>query len=141
MEFTMAAGSVPAGSYFASFEGAEPYRENSDRYGEGVLLKFRIVGGAHDGGMASRICASKMSVGSALGKFAVALKGGPISIGERFSFASYIGVRGSLLVEPTQNGGSRVSAFIREQPMPQSTLQPGNGQSCQQPVQPIVERF
>jgi hypothetical protein len=56
-----------------------------------------------------------MTSGSALGKFATALKGGPVSIGERFSFANYVGVRGSLIVEPTTSGGSRVAIFIREQ--------------------------
>ena len=140
MDFVMSVGSVPAGSYFAVFEGAEPYRENSDRYGEGVLLKWKIVGGPHDGGKASRICAAKMSSGSVLGKLAVALKGSPIGIGERFSFSQFVGVRGSLLVEPTTTGGSRVSAFIRETPQPYAQP-PANGQPGQAVQSSSVERF
>ncbi|PAY19278.1 hypothetical protein CKO51_11725 [Rhodopirellula sp. SM50] len=44
-----AAGGVPAGSYNAKFAGLEAYTENADRFGEGVLLAFKIIGGDLDG--------------------------------------------------------------------------------------------
>ena len=68
MTFTMSAGSVPAGNYRAAFMGAEPYRENVAQYGEGVLLKWRIIGGDLDGDEASRICSAKLSPKTALGR-------------------------------------------------------------------------
>jgi len=131
MEFTMQSGGLPVGSYRAEFVGAEAYRENVERFGEGVSLKWRVLDGEHAGGEATRICSAKMTQKTALGKFAVAVKGSAIATDERFSFAHYIGVQGSLLVESTDNGGSRVSVFLRDapsaQPMPQT-------QSMAQPV-------
>jgi len=128
MEFTMGTGGVPAGSYFAEFVGAEPYTENAEKYGEGVALRFRILGGEHDGAEASRICSARLTPKSVLGKFAVALKGSTIAAGERFSFDAHKGVQGNLLAEPTESGGTRVAYFVR-QPVQQAT----------QPVQPPVE--
>jgi hypothetical protein len=127
MEFTMGTGGVPAGNYFAEFVGAEPYLENAEKYGEGVALRFRILGGENDGAEASRICSAKLTPKSALGKFAVALKGSAIAVGEQFSFDAYKGVQGSLVAEPTEGGGTRVAYFLR-QPVQQAT----------QPVQPPV---
>ena len=86
-------------------------------------MKWRVLEGEHANSEVTRICSMKLTPKTALGKFAVAIKGGAIDTGERFSFASYIGVRGSLLVEATDNGGSRVSVFLRDatpQPQPQT---------------------
>jgi len=120
-EFTMGAGGVPAGSYpSAEFIGTEDYE---NEYGKAVRLKWRILGGEQDGQEATRICSPNMSAKSALGKLAVALKGGPIAIGETFRFTDYVGVRGSLIVEQTQSGGGRVSMFLR-QTAPQASPPP-----------------
>jgi hypothetical protein len=138
MEFTMQSGGLPAGSYRAEFVGAEPYNDNADKYGQGVSLKWRVLEGQHAGNEVTRICSMKLTPKTALGKFAVAMKGGAIQTGERFSFASYIGVRGSLLVEATDNNGSRVAVFMRDaQPAAQPITQP---QPMAQPAQ-SVETF
>lgn len=110
---TMGGGSVPAGSYAAEFAGASSWEGNPE-YGPALQLRWRILSGDLEGQEATRIASKKLSPKSSLGKFALALKGGPIAAGEAFSFADYIGVRGLLVVESTDSGGSRVSAFIRQ---------------------------
>lgn len=121
MQFTMSSGGVPAGTYQATFTGVEAYNENVDKYGAGVSLKFRVIGGDHDGAEASRICAAKLSPKSALAKFATALKGAAIASGETFSFDAFVGTQGNIVVEPTEGGGTRVSAFIRTATQPPVT--------------------
>ena len=116
MEFTMTSGGLPVGNYHAEFIGVEPYEENVEKYGPGVSLKFRVVGGECEGQEASRICSRKMTPRSALGKFAVALKGGPIQAGEAFRFSDHVGSKGSIIVSATDSGGSRIETFLKMQP-------------------------
>ena len=111
----MGTGGLPPGAYTAKFVSAEPYTENQEKFGPGVSLKWRVVGGDHDGEEATRICSAKLTPKSTLGKFAVALKGGAIASGERYNFANFVGVTGTILVEATDNGGSRISTFLRSQ--------------------------
>jgi len=113
MEFTVGSGGLPAGAYSAQFVGAEPYNENEEKYGPGVSLKFRVTAGEHVNEEASRICSAKLTPKSSLGKFAVALKGSAITAGERFNFAQFLGTQGTILVEQTDSGGSRISTFLR----------------------------
>jgi hypothetical protein len=115
MEFTVSSGGLPAGAYSAQFTGAEPYTENVEKYGPGVSLKFKVTAGEHAGGEASRICSAKLTPKSSLGKFAVALKGAPINVNERFDFDNFIGVQGTILVEATDNGGSKITTFLKVQ--------------------------
>ena len=70
------------------------FSERKEEYGDGVALRFRIIGGPHNGEQASRICGAKLTPKSTLTKFAVALKGASIASGERFSFANYVGTFG-----------------------------------------------
>lgn len=115
MEFTVSSGGLPPGAYSAQFVGAEPYTENEEKYGPGVSLKFRVVAGECAGQEASRICSQKLTPKSSLGKFAVALKGSAIAAGERFNFATYVGIGGTILVEATDNGGSKITTFLKMQ--------------------------
>jgi hypothetical protein len=116
MEFSMGSGGLPPGAYNAQFVGAEPYNENVAQFGPGVSLKFRVIGGEHDAEEATRICSAKLTPKSTLGKFAVALKGGAIASGDKYNFAHYVGTRGTILVEATDNGGSRITTFLRSNP-------------------------
>ena len=111
MKFTMGSAGIPVGSYQAEFIGGEPYRENVEKYGEGVLLKWRVVDGIHNGEETSRITSRKLSPKSALGKLAVAMKGEPIARGEDFDVNEYVGTRGCVLVEETDGHG--LEPFIR----------------------------
>ncbi|MDV6034085.1 MAG: hypothetical protein F9B45_29125 [Phycisphaera sp. RhM] len=91
-----AAGGVPAGSYNAKFAGLESYTENAVRFGVGVLLAFKIIGGDHDGECASRICSKKFSAKSNLYKFARALVGRDLETGESFDFGNHVGAKGMI---------------------------------------------
>ncbi len=81
---------VPTGSYNATFAGLEKFEENVEKFGEGVLLKFKIVSGDHKGerlrGSARRMFSAK----SNLYKFAKALVGRDLVSGEAFDFADHI---------------------------------------------------
>ena len=142
MQFTMSSGGIPVGSYRAQFLGAEAYNENVEKFGEGVLLKWQVTDGEQIGNETTRICSAKMTARTALGKFAVALKGGPIAPGESFAFDNYAGVTGNVLVEATDNGGTRVGAFLRDA-MPSAPATPPNGQGqvAMPPTPQQVERF
>lgn len=113
-QFTVTSASgVPTGSYNASFVGLEPYSENSEKYGEGVLLRFKILTGEHKGEEASRICSKKFSAKSNLYKFAKALRGSDLESGESFDFAEYVGTKGMVIVEATDSGSTRVATFLK----------------------------
>ena len=104
---------VPSGSYNAIFEGVEAYTENLDKYGEAVVLKFRISSGDHKGEEASRICSKKFTLKSNLYRFAKALLGRELSKGEAFDFANHINAKGMIVVEETEGGSTRVATFLR----------------------------
>jgi hypothetical protein len=113
-QFTVTSASgVPAGSYNASFAGLDAFSENSDKFGEGVLLKFKITTGDRKGEEASRICSKKFSAKSNLYKFAKALRGSDLVSGESFDFADYIGAKGMIIVEETDSGSTRVATFLK----------------------------
>lgn len=112
MKFEMkSAGSVPAGNYTAKFVGIDPYDEHSE-YGEGVILRFEIVGGDHDGEVATRICSKKMSSKSNLYQFAKSLAGREIEAGETIDFGDFVGQKGMLIVADRDNG-TRVENFLK----------------------------
>ena len=104
---------VPSGSYNATFEGIEEYTENLDKYGEALVLKFRITSGEHKGLETSRICSKKFTLKSNLYKFAKALLGRELSKGESFDFADHINAKGMIVVEETEGGSTRVATFLR----------------------------
>jgi hypothetical protein len=112
--FTVSTASgVPAGSYNATFEGVETYRENLDKFGEGIVLKFKITSGDRKGEEASRIVSKKFSIKTNLYKFAKALVGRDLVGGETFDFADHVGAKGMIVVEATDGGSTRVATFLR----------------------------
>jgi hypothetical protein len=113
MEFVVSSGSLPVGVYGAEFIGAEPYSENVEKFGPGVSLKFRVKGGQCDGQEVSRICGAKLSQKSALAKFVTAFKGGPVSAGERINLDAYKGVTGTIIVQQTESGSTRIESFLK----------------------------
>ena len=147
MEFVCGSGGLPVGYYQAMFAGAEPFDQNIEKFGPGISLKFKVIGGEHNGEEGSRICSAKLSPKSSLGKFAVALKGGPVATGERFNFAHYVGTTGTIIVEATDSGGTRIATFLRAAP-PQSPHQaqapaapPVPPQAPPQPEPPTEQEF
>ena len=93
MQFTMTSGGLPVGSYPAKFMGVDKFEENIEKYGLGIILKFQVLAGEHEGEEASRICSAKLSPKSALTKF--------------------VGSTGSILVTETQSGATRIETFLR----------------------------
>ncbi|MFC1758618.1 hypothetical protein ACFL2H_07605, partial [Planctomycetota bacterium] len=71
--------------------------------------------GPHADAEVTRICSMKMTAGSALGKLAAGLNGGPIATGQSFDFSQYVNATGVVVAEATQGGGSRVASFQRAQ--------------------------
>lgn len=113
-KFTVSSASgVPTGSYNASFAGIEPFTENLEKFGEGILMKFKIGSGEHKGEEASRIVSKKFSAKSNLYKFAKALVGRDLINGETFDFADHIGAKGMIIVEETDSGSTRVATFLK----------------------------
>lgn len=105
--------SVPSGSYSATFAAIEPYKENADQFGEGVILRFKISSGEYVGQEASRICSKKFSARSNLFQFAKALLGRDLTSGDRFDFADHIGAKGLITVDKSETGATRVTTFLR----------------------------
>jgi hypothetical protein len=115
MEFECKSGGLPAGAYSAEFLGCSKFEGNEDKgYGPAVKLAFKVLSGPEAGNEGGRICAANLTPKSALGKLAVALKGSPVATGERFSFDAYVGVKGTILVEATDNGGSKITTFLKQ---------------------------
>ena len=113
MKFTVHAAGVPAGSYHALFVGLDPYTDNSEKFGEGCLLKFKITSGDHKDAEATRIVSKKFSPKTNLYKFAKALVGRDLVSGEAFDFADHIGAKGMIIVEEVESGSTRVATFLK----------------------------
>jgi hypothetical protein len=111
--FKVGGSGVPAGSYNVKFEGLEEYSENSDKFGEGCLLKFEVLSGDQKGNQTTRIVSKKFSTKSNLYRFAKALLGRELTRGEDFDFADFVGTKGLAIVEETESGATRVATFLR----------------------------
>jgi len=103
---------VPPGKYSAVFQGAEDWDDNGNDYGPAVRLNFLVMNGDHDGKMVTAICSKKLTRASKLTKFVSAMNGGPFRPGDIVRLDDYLGTNGSIVVEATQNGGSKVTDFV-----------------------------
>jgi hypothetical protein len=112
MEFHMERGGLPAGSYQAKFLGIEEFDKHPE-FGPAVSLKFEVIAGERAGAMASRILQKKMTLQSGLGRWACGLNGGPIAVGQRFSFDDVVGIVGELTVGTKDDGTTRPESFKR----------------------------
>lgn len=123
--------SLPVGIYKVTFNGGEAYDEaQPDQWGHTAKyrLRFAVIAGDQVGQEPTVVCnrpAGSFGPKSSIAKWATAFKGGPIAIGEAFSFTNYVGTRGSIVVEATENG-TRITTFMRDSP----------AAPAQQPVMP-----
>lgn len=113
MRFAVSNAAVPAGTYPARFECAEPFEDRQRLYGPAVKLKFRIASGEYDGVEVCRIVTPRCTPRSNLYGFAQALAGRDLVYGETVDFASFSGVTGLVVVEQTVSGATRVATFMR----------------------------
>ena len=109
----MKTGGLPAGSYTGAFERAEKWTENSDKFGEAVLLVFEVGDGELQGLEGSRIVSAKMTPKSNLTKFVTALLGRTPEPGEAIDLEGLYGTKGLIIVEE-HNDGTRVSTFLKQ---------------------------
>ena len=113
MSFEMGSGGVPAGHYTVKFTGAEPWKENEEKYGVGTLFRFEVVGGDHDGEETSRITGAKLTPKSALAQILKGLRGNKIERGETVDPSDFTGQRYVAIVKETETGSTRVESIVK----------------------------
>jgi hypothetical protein len=111
-EFTFADSSgPPVGIYKATFVGV--VKTNHPEYGDGARFDFKVVGGEHDGRIASRTCKPQPTAKNATGRLMAGLIGAAAKPGEKVSLAAFIGKTYTIVVGQAQNGTStRVESCI-----------------------------
>ena len=110
----MGSGGIPPGAYSLELMAIEKWTENSEKYGDGVIFRFKVIGGDHDGEETSRITGSKLTPKSSLKKIAVGLKGSDIEAGEKVDFQEFIGRRYMGVVQETDSGSTRVETLLKD---------------------------
>jgi hypothetical protein len=111
-EFTFADSSgPPAGIYTATFQGVT--KTHHEEYGDGARFDWKIVGGEHDGRLASRTCKPQPTAKNATGRLMAGLVGGATKPGEKVSLAAFVGKTYTIVVAVASNGTStRVESCI-----------------------------
>lgn len=111
-EFTFAESSgPPAGIYKATFAGVT--KTHHEEYGPGARFDFKVVGGEHDGKIASRTCKPTATAGNATGKLMQGILGASAKPGEKVNVAAYVGKTYTIVVGLAKNGTStRVESCI-----------------------------
>jgi hypothetical protein len=111
-EFVFADGAgPPAGIYKAAFVGVS--KTHHEEYGAGARFDFKIVGGEHDGRIASRTCKPQPTAQNATGKLMQGLLGSAAKPGEKVNLATCIGKTYTIVVGLAKNGTStRVESCI-----------------------------
>lgn len=105
MEFTVADSSGPPPAiYKAVFQGV--VKTTHPEYGDGARFDWKVVGGEHDGRVASRTCKPTPSSKNVTGKLMAGLLGGSMKPGEKVSLASCVGKVYTIVVGLAQNGTS-----------------------------------
>ena len=111
-EFVFADSSgPPAGIYKATFAGVT--KTHHEEYGDGARFDFKIVGGEHDGRMASRTCKPQPTAKNATGRLMQGIVGAAAKPGEKVNLATFIGKTYTIVVGLAANGTStRVESCI-----------------------------
>jgi hypothetical protein len=111
-EFVFADSSgPPAGIYKATFQGVT--KTHHEEYGDGARFDWKIVGGEHDGRIASRTCKPQPTAKNATGRLMAGLVGGATKPGEKVSLATFVGKTYTIVVGVASNGTStRVESCI-----------------------------
>jgi hypothetical protein len=104
-EFTFAENSgPPPGIYKAAFAGVT--KTHHEEFGAGAKFDFRVVGGEHDGKIASRTCKPTATAANATGKLMQGLVGSSAKPGEKVNVAAFIGRTYTIVVGLAKNGTS-----------------------------------
>ena len=110
-------GGLPVGVYAAEFVRVEDF-ESEDRpdLPPAYKLVWRVLNGPHKGVEATRIVSRKTGPKANLPKFLKMLTGREVQAGEKIDLETLYGTRGSVVMEETEGGGTRVGTFLRESP-------------------------
>jgi hypothetical protein len=102
---------VPAGTYKAKFKEFQENVETSR--GKAYRWRFTITEGKHAGVNVSELsdAGSLPSTKNKTGRFLVAISGKPLADGTEVDPDHYVGRPYLLIVEPKENGGSKITTF------------------------------
>ena len=105
---------VPTGTYPAEFVRCEDY-DNPERpdLPKAVKLVWRVTAGEFADKEATRIASLKFSKLAALPKLLRSIMGRDPEKGEQIDLTQFTGVTGTLVIEETDSGSTRVATFIR----------------------------
>lgn len=111
-EFEVADSSgPPAGIYKATFQGV--VKTDHPEYGPGARFDWKIVGGEHDGRIASRTGKPIPSAKNCTGRIMAGLLGRAIQPGEKVSLAPLVGKVFTIVVGAAPNGtATRVESCV-----------------------------
>lgn len=112
---TGGADAIPAGAYeatFVAYEGLMMTSQFSEGPQEKRRLIFQISRGPYAGKRCDLLCNATFSAKSTLFKWAVALLGRQLNIGESFNFSQLIGKRFSLILQTNERGYSKIIAAV-----------------------------
>jgi hypothetical protein len=104
---TVVSGSVPPGSYMATFTG---YKAVTNKLGPALEWTWQLLSGVHAKATARRLTDTKVSPQNATGKIISGLLGRALSVGETPDLAPCVGKMYLIVVAATANGGSRVES-------------------------------
>jgi len=127
MLFTATSAGFPLspGAYSAKFTRVVPHEDDgSSSYGPAVMVNFQVLQGNFAGQEVGAICSTKFSEISNLGKFAAAISGQPIQVGQQFDFTAFAGTQGQIIVGPNSKGTVTITSFARDTPQQGGTLPP-----------------
>jgi len=110
----VSAGGLPVGAYPARFMRAEHYTsEERTDLPPGFKLVWQVLSGDFEGQEASRIVSQKTGPKANLPKFLKSFLGRPPERGEDIDLESFYGQTGTIVVEETESGATRVASFLR----------------------------
>lgn len=113
LQFQIEAGgsTVPAGAFRAKFVDVE--ETEHEEYGAGLRFVFEVIGGDHNGEVATRITSDRPTPKNAAGRMIAGLTGQGLTPGQAVDLASHVGEEYLIQVEETKNGSTRIGAVIR----------------------------
>lgn len=101
---------APEGIYDAAFLGYE--HVPAGQYGEGWQFNFKVVGGAHDGKLSSRIGAKKPTDGNITGRIIKGLLGASFKTGDNPDVNSCVGKTYQIVVKSNENARAVVDMVL-----------------------------
>lgn len=100
--------SVPVGKHKAKFLGVKPHES---QYGKALRFGWQVIGGEHNGAVATRICNTKATTKNATGRILAGLAGREPSANLEVDPDGLVGREYWIEVAEVQSGGTRVESL------------------------------